>query len=139
MEILADKLVKFRVDIDQKDWIDLIEKTAETYPFLEVTRRPHLTMSIPNFLSETDSLEAIELRSRFFKNVYMPIQKYMYTYNIDNMEFKKNFVTVSKLVDGGMVVHKDDKKQNKDNFICMLYLNDDYEGAEIFFPDLDIS
>ena len=139
MEILADRLVKFHLDINQEEWINLIEKTSETYPFEEVTRRPHLTMLIPNFLSDSDSLEAVELRSRFFKKVFIPIQQYMSTYNIDNMEFKKNFVTVSKLVDGGMVVHKDDKKQNQDNFICMLYLNDNYEGAEIFFPDLNIT
>lgn len=139
MQILSEKIVKFSVDINQKDWIDLIEKVSETYPFNEVDRRPHLTMMLPNFISESDSEEAIQLRSNFLKAVFMPIQQYMHTYNIDNMEFKKNFITVSKLIDGGMGPHKDDKKENRDNFICMMYLNDNYEGAEIFFPDFDIS
>jgi hypothetical protein len=139
MEILAEKILKFHVDINQQEWLDLVEKVSETYPFAEVERRPHLTMMLPNFISESDSKEAIELRSNFFKKVFIPIQQYMSTYGIDNMEFKKNFITVSKLVDGGMGAHKDDKKQTKDNFICMLYLNDNYEGAELFFTDFDIS
>ena len=138
MEILAEKLVKFHTEVNQDDWVSLIEEVSKTYPLESVSRRPHLTMELPNFISETDSDAAIQLRSNFFKKVYNPIQQYMSIYNIDNMELKKKFVTVSKLTSGGMGLHKDDKEKDKDNFICMFYLNDNYDGGEIIFPEFNI-
>jgi hypothetical protein len=138
MEILADRIAKFTSTINPQDWISLIEEVAKTYPLEEVSRRPHLTMELPNFLCDTDSQEAVYLRSEFLKKVYNPIQQYMSTFGIDNMELKKKFITVSKLTAGGMGIHKDDKNQDRDNFICMFYLNDDYAGGELLFPDFDI-
>lgn len=135
MEILADKIIKFSTNINQKDWIDLIEKTSNVYPFKEVDRRPHLTMELPNFLNDTDSDYAASLRFNFLKTVFEPIAIYMKMYNIDNMTFKKKFITVSKLESGDMGMHKDDKQEDKDNFICMFYVNDNYEGGSIVFPD----
>jgi hypothetical protein len=139
MEILADKVVKFSNEINSKDWIDLIEKTSEVYPFKSVDRRPHLTMELPNLLSDSDSDYAAMLRSNFIKKIFNPISSYMSMYNIDNMTFKKNFITVSKLTGGDMGLHRDDKQENKDNFICMFYINGDFEGGEISFPDFDLT
>jgi len=138
MEVLADKVVRFKNSINVNDWIDLIEKSSKTYPFKEVDRRPHLTMELPNFISEDDDEFALQLRSNFLRLVFLPIQEYMNKYSIDNMAFKKDFITVSKLISGGMLVHKDDKLEDKDNFICMLYLNDNFVGGELFFPELNL-
>jgi predicted 2-oxoglutarate/Fe(II)-dependent dioxygenase YbiX len=138
MEILADKIVRFKNNINSNDWINLVEKSSTTYPFKEVDRRPHLTMELPNFISEDDDEFALQLRSNFLRLVFLPIQEYMNQYSIDNMAFKKDFITVSKLTGGGMSVHKDDKLVGKDNFICMLYLNDNFEGGELFFPELGL-
>lgn len=138
MITLADKIELFNVPINPRSWVSLIESASKSYPLAEVSRRPHLTMELPNFLCDTDSYDATLLRSEFLKCVVYPISSYMTKYNIDNMELKKKFITVSKLLDGGMGVHKDDKLQNKDNFICMFYINDDFSGGEINFPDQGI-
>lgn len=135
MITLADKIELFNIPINPSSWIELIESVSATYPLEVVGRRPHLTMALPNFISDTDSEDAITLRSEFLKCVVDPIYSYMTKYQIDNMELKKKFITVSKLTDGGMGVHKDDKLKNKDNFICMFYINDDFDGGEINFPD----
>jgi hypothetical protein len=139
MEFLADKIVKFNININQQDWVNLIESASQVYPFKKVDRRPHLTMELPNFLNDLDNEYSIQLRSNFLKVVFEPIAIYMKKYNIDNMTFKKNFITVSKLESGDMGIHKDDKQENKNNFICMFYINDDYQGGEITFPDQDIT
>lgn len=135
MITLADKIELFNVPINPDAWIELVENAAETYPLNDVARRPHLTMELPNFICDTDSDSTTLLRSEFLKCVVDPIYSYMTKYNIDNMELKKKFITVSKLLDGGMGVHKDDKLKNKDNFICMFYINNDFSGGEINFPD----
>ena len=122
MITLADKIELFNVPINPDAWIELVENAAETYPLSDVARRPHLTMELPNFICDTDSDSATLLRSEFLKCVVDPIYAYMTKYNIDNMELKKKFITVSKLLDGGMGVHRDDKLYNSDNFICMFYI-----------------
>lgn len=135
MITLSDKIELFNIPINPSSWIELIESASKTYPLEVVDRRPHLTMMLPNFLSDTDSEECVILRSEFLKCVADPIYSYMTKYQIDNMELKKKFITVSKLTEGGMGAHRDDKSHDKDNFICMFYINDDFKGGEINFPD----
>jgi hypothetical protein len=138
MKTLAHKIELFNIPINPDSWISLIENASKTYPLDPVSRRPHLTMELPNFICDTDSEDTTLLRSEFLKCVVDPIYSYMTKYNIDNMELKKKFITVSKLLDGGMGAHRDDKLKDKDNFICMFYINDNFEGGELSFPDLNI-
>lgn len=136
MEILADRIVKFSHVINPQEWIDLIEQSD--YELESVARRPHLTMELPNLSLDTESINTIELRTKFLKLVYGPIKQYMDEFGISNMELKKDFITVSKLLDGGMRRHRDDRSIESDNFICMFYINEDYEGGELYFPEHDI-
>ena len=65
MITLADKIELFNVPINPKSWVSLIESASKAYPLAEVSRRPHLTMELPNFICDTDSYDATLLRSEF--------------------------------------------------------------------------
>jgi hypothetical protein len=141
LEVISEKIVKFSHEIDTQSWIDLIEKVAETaYPFISVNRRPHLTMALPFLYSKTDNIFATELRSKILSLTMPDISKYMEMYNIENMELKKDFISISKLQAlGSMRSHKDDKSMDSNNFICMLYINDDFDGGDLEFPLIGIT
>jgi hypothetical protein len=140
MEILANKVVRFANAFNPNGYVDLIEEVSETcYPLKTVERRPHLTMELPTLFSAEDNLSAIKLRSKCISDMLLPIQQYMSAYNIEHMVPKKNFITVSKLRwFSSMEEHVDDKEIQSDNFICMAYINDNFTGGELSFPDLGL-
>ena len=139
-EILAPSVIKFSNKIDTEEWIDLIEKTSRTsYSFKEVSRRPHLTMELPTLFNEYDDLSAIQLRSSFLEKALPAITKYMEINNIARMFPKKTFITVSKLFPGNsMTPHRDNFDKESKHFICMMYINDDFNGGELNIIDANI-
>lgn len=141
MDILHNKIVKFSNQIDVDYWISLIESVnIDSYPFVRMNHRPHLTMKLPTVFSAGDSIAAVKLRSEFLSVVLNPIAQYMELYGIEHMVPKKDFITVSKMQPlSSMYAHKDDKKYDSDNFICMFYINDDFDGGELEFTDLNIT
>lgn len=141
LNIIHDKIVQFSNNIDIDYWINLIELVnIDSYPFEEVNRRPHLTMKLPMLFSHNDSIAAVKLRAEFLSLVMKPISEYMSLYGIEHMVPKKDFITVSKMKPfTSMYPHKDDKNYDSDNFICMLYINDDFDGGELEFTDLNIT
>ena len=53
---------------------------------------------------------------------------------------KKNFITVSKLRHySNMYEHVDDNEIDSNNFICMAYINENFQGGDLRFPELDIT
>lgn len=141
LDILHEKIVKFSNKIDVDYWISLIESVnIDSYPFEVVNRRPHLTMKIPMVFSATDSIAAAKLRAEFLTIAMNPIAKYMELYGIEHMVPKKEFITVSKMKPfSSMYAHKDDKSYDSDNFICMFYINDDFDGGELEFTDINLT
>jgi hypothetical protein len=129
----------YSAKIDSQHWINLIDKIdSNCYSFEKVERRPHETMELPNYFSSTDSIEAIELRNLFFSVLSLGMNDYSKKINLVNAEPYQPFLAVSKLKPyRPMATHQDSKKENSNGFVCMLYINDDYEGGEISFPNRD--
>jgi hypothetical protein len=140
MEILANKVVRFTNAFNPHSYIDIIEQVSDTvYPLIHTERRPHLTMELPTLFSRKDNLVAARLRSMCLSDMLSPITQYMSVYNIEKMVPKKDFITVSKLIpNSSMEAHVDDKEAASDNFICMAYINDNFTGGELNFPELGI-
>lgn len=138
-KISNDFINIYSIDIDPQHWINLIDKIdTDCYPFQKVERRPHETMEIPNYFSSTDSIEAIELRNLFFNALSLAMNDYAKKINLLNADPYQTFLAVSKLKPyRPMATHKDSKTENSNGFVCMLYINDDYEGGELSFPERD--
>jgi hypothetical protein len=141
MEILANKVVRFTNAFSPHSYIDIIEQVSDTvYPLIHTERRPHLTMELPTLFSSKDNLAAVRLRSMCLSDMLSPITQYMSVYNIEKMVPKKDFITVSKLIpNSSMEAHVDDKDVASDNFICMAYINDNFTGGELNFPEIGIA
>jgi hypothetical protein len=141
MEILANKVVRFTNAFNPHSYIDIIEQVSDTvYPLMRTDRRPHLTMELPTLFSSKDNLAAARLRSMCLSDMLPPITQYMSVYNIEKMIPKKDFITVSKLIPySSMEAHVDDKEVVSDNFICMAYINDNFVGGELNFPDIGVT
>lgn len=140
MEVIHNKIIKFNNAFDPNSFIDLIENVSKSsYPLQQVERRPHLTMELPTLFSSLDDVNAVRLRSLCISAMFPYISQYISLYNLTKMVPKKEFITVSKLEAGNsMGEHADDDQLDSNNFICMAYLNDNYEGGSLYFPDLDI-
>lgn len=141
MEILANKVVRFTNAFSPHSYIDIIEQVSDTvYPLIHTERRPHLTMELPTLFSSKDNLAAVRLRSMCLSDMLLPIAQYMSVYSIEKMVPKKDFITISKLIpNSSMEAHVDDKDVASDNFICMAYINDNFVGGELKFPEIGIT
>lgn len=140
MQVLSKGIVKFTNAFNPNGYIDLIEEVSETsYPLETVERRPHLTMALPTLFSSKDNLAAIQLKIKCLSDMLGPIYQYMSIYKIQNMVPKKDFITISKMMwNSSMAAHIDDNDIDSKNFIIMAYINDNFEGGDLYFPDLDI-
>lgn len=137
---IANGVFLYRLDIDPSSLVAVAEAVSQDYPFEKVDRRPHLTMEFPEFFDARDKIEAIMFRKAIYDFTIPPITHYMAVNGIENMYPKKDFITVSKLLPGeGMETHVDNPSKKSNHFICMLYLNNDYLGGEIEFPESSVS
>jgi len=124
-------------NIDTHYWIDLLEKVSlDSYPFEDVARRPHQTMELPAIYNKNDSYSAIELRAMFYNILNDSLIHFMQTNNMKRMEPLRDTITASKLFpDKPMNAHQDITDDRFDSFIAQLYINDDYDGGELTFPE----
>jgi hypothetical protein len=139
MEILYNKIVKFKNKIDTKEWINLIENiNKDSYKLEQVERRPHLTMALPINVSSKDSDDVVKLRGMFYQIALSCFEQYMEYYNNFNIVPKKDFITVSKLLNGKQMGEHHDSDDPK-HIIGMLYLNNDFEGGSLNFKDIGLT
>jgi hypothetical protein len=137
--------------IDFKHIIDLIELVnKESHPFKNVERRPHLTMELPAVHHEKDNYAAMELRSIFYNALGLSLVDFLQRKNINKIKqgtlkegkhITDNFITVSKMLVNTppMEVHVDLSKDSpfSDSFIAMMYVNDNFDNGELYFPNND--
>lgn len=142
-KINEEFLTVYSNKIDTAHWINLIETVNQNAYMLErVPRRPHLTMELPSIYDKRDSHEAIELRSLFYNILNDSLIDFLKRKNLKKMAQHKTYITVSKLsVLAPMRAHIDlpDDSLLRDSFISMFYVNDDFDGGELFFPTFNYS
>lgn len=137
---IANGVFLYKLGIDSSSLVAAAEAASQDYPFEQVERRPHLTMEFPDFFDSGDSHQSVIFRKYIYDLTMPPIIDYLIKNNINKMYPKKDFITVSKLLPGNeMGVHVDNPSPNSKHFICMLYLNNDYLGGEIEFPESNVS
>ena len=140
MEILADRVVKFKTNINSQEWIDLIEKVnKEAFHFQDVSEfaRPHLTMFVPMVFTKDDTYNSIKLKNMFYSTVFDKILEYMEYYNNFGIVTRQDAFVVSKLKEGDSMDYHRDSPDEK-HIMVNLHINDDFAGAEIEFKDLGI-
>jgi hypothetical protein len=141
MEILGDKIVKFKTEINSQEWIDLIEKVnKEAFNFQDISEfaRPHLTMFVPMVFTKDDTYNSIKLKNMFYSTVFDKILQYMEYYNNFGIVTRQDAFVVSKLKDGDFMKYHSDSPDEK-HIMVNLHINDDFDGAEINFKDLGIT
>lgn len=136
--------IKFRTDfvsvysneVDSKHIVDLINQIdAGPYKFENFDRRPHDTMALPNWFDAQDNYAAIELRNIFHAVAEKPILNYASVKKLSGIEPQKTYITVSRLQPNREMPIHQDTADGSHSFICMIYLNNDYLGGELFFPE----
>ena len=124
-------------NIDVDLWINLLEQVSkDSYPFEDVARRPHQTMEIPSLYNRRDSYSSLEVRAMFYNIMNRSLIDFMKRNSMKKMEPLRDTITASKLMPNTpMNAHQDITDSRIDSFIAQLYINDDYEGGELFFPE----
>lgn len=145
----TDFITIYENKIDTEHIINLINLVSqESHEFKNVERRPHLTMELPALIHEKDNPAAIELRAIFYNILYDSLLNFLERKNInkikqamliDKKDIGDNFLVVSKMLveTPEMEPHKDIVEDSPliDSFIVMLYVNDNFDDGEIFFPE----
>jgi hypothetical protein len=141
----TDFVTIYENKIDSNYLISLIEMVnEESYKFNIVDRRPHLTMELPVVHNEKDNYAAIEVRSTFNNILHESLIDFLKRKNIKRVKqsmLNNNYISVSKMIVGtpAMQVHTDLPEESPltDSFIAMLYVNDNFNNGELYFPDND--
>ena len=134
----TDFITIYENKIDAEHIINLLNLVNEGSHKLEkVERRPHLTMELPAVTHEKDNHILDDSLIDFLKR--KNINKVKQAMLIDGNAIGDNFIIVSKMsVDTPeMGVHQDinDDHPLSDSFIVMVYINDNFENGEIYFPE----
>ena len=142
----TDFLTIYENKIDSDHIINLIQLVnEESYPFGYVRRRPHLTIEFPVVHHEKDNHAAIELRHTFNSILHESLIDFLKRKNIKKMKqganiaLNNNHITISKMKVGTppMGAHSDlpEGSPLTDSFTVILYLNDNFDNGELYFPD----
>jgi hypothetical protein len=87
-----------------------------------------LNNSIPEYI--------IEILKKMFQRARLNCISY---YDIEvNNEFSSQYLLVKWNKGSKMEPHVDTEAQKHQHIVCMYYINDDYEGGEINFPDYNL-
>ena len=136
LNFLSDDIAIINLNVDCKKIISSIENINKNeIKFEKVSYRKHLTMLIPSENNNQDS-EDIKLIKNIVENKISPlIYQFANLINIKSIEKRKN-ITVSKLQPGDdCELHVDEEQA----IYCDLYLNNNFDGGELVFPNLNIT
>lgn len=140
LEEIAKDVYISKNKIDAKYFIDLIEKSSEAYPFIQMETRPHLAMRLPLNFNVNDTSACINLRYEVYKMIMPVIIEYINKNNLEHMYNRKDYMLAYKLLpEKAMGPHVDNTKRDSNHFICIAYINSDFEGGELIFNDLGLT
>ncbi len=136
-EILADELVIFHNSISSSN--QLIAQAEALNRWEEHSYLLDINGNIQRYGVTLDELSSFS-RNEIHKNIesYKDFLGYSrHTFEKDNEYFSLH---ISKYVDGGGIgAHRDVNISEEDgNYTVIIYLNDEYDGGELGFPDLNI-
>lgn len=98
--------------------------------------------NINNFIfSDNEELnkKILYLINSIKESLYMCVKSYCLSKNIKNYEIKKDFAINKYYLNKEMGPHTDSYKENFDkSFTILVYINDNYIGGEIEFPEQNI-
>jgi hypothetical protein len=96
-------------------------------------QEPWTTERIPVEAMPEDSVEILK---KIFKTARLDCISY-YDIEVDSDLMGQYFLTKWRK-GSNMKPHIDTDAQKHQHIVCMYYINDNYEGGEIFFPDYDL-
>lgn len=80
--------------------------------------------------------DILEILKKAFQNARLNCINY-YDIEVDN-NFIGEYLLTKWSKGSNMKPHVDTDSQKHQHIVCMYYINDDYEGGEIFFPDYNL-
>jgi hypothetical protein len=136
LKFLFDDIAIAEIDIDFNQLISCIENINNNeIKFEKVSYRKHLTMLIPSENNENDSYDVKLIKETISNKISPLIYQFANLINIKSIEKRKN-ITVSKLQPGDdCELHVDEEQA----IYCDLYLNNNFDGGELVFPNLNIT
>lgn len=140
LEEIAKDVYISRNKIDTANFIKLIEEASKAYPFVQLETRPYLGMNLPLNFNVQDTSACINLRYEVLKILMPSVIEYVNKNNLEHMFHKKEIMVFFKLLPGqGMEPHVDDMNKESNHFMCLLYINSDFEGGELIFHESDLT
>lgn len=120
MHLNNDKIISY---------IENINKKKNT--LLRIDNRPHLTMNLSFLDNENDIEEETYIKDLIINEVHPLVYEQLNKIGINNLAPRQRFAP-SKLMPGmGCEIHIDGPKE----FAYQIYLNDNFEGGETFYPE----
>lgn len=88
--------------------------------------------------TEQDSIpeDTLIILKKIFQNARVNCMDY-YDIEVDS-DFMGQYLLTKWSIGSKMDPHVDTDSQKHQHIVCMYYINDDYEGGEIFFPDYNL-
>lgn len=130
-------LINYKKSFIDKDTANRVAEYAKQHDFIFTdfgNNEKEFTVHTHSEISKNDS-EIVDIINDYSKKVYDFV---MQAYPGPFKPFEENTTHIARFSIGqGMHEHFDSSRPN--DIATLIYLNDDYEGGEIYFPEYDIS
>jgi hypothetical protein len=135
-EVLAEKIVIFRESISYS--AEIIKEAESLNGWYD-----NVYLLDLNDTPQRHEVTIKILSQKILAQIYNNLNKYAELFNYKNHSFKEDsdyfLLHISRYVDGGGIgVHADEQLGNDGSYSVIIYLNDNYDGGELGFPDYGI-
>ncbi len=135
-EVLAEKVVVFRESITSS--AQIIEEAESLNSWYDNAYLLDL-----NGATQRHEVTLKDLSAELMAQIQNNLNRYAELFNYKNHSFKGRdeyfSLHISRYVDGGGIgVHADEQIQEDGGYSVIIYLNDNYDGGELGFPDYGV-